>query len=95
MTKELEALDTKNEKLCSITNSICRKSIGCKNCIRKSLKALEIIKKYPGRKPSLQNFRYMTKYWEENNKKITKELLEVYDFPFEIEEYDLLKEVLE
>ena len=62
--------------------------------IEKELKVLEIIKKYPRNRMSLQSFRYYVKYWEDNNIKITKELLENYDFPFEVEEYDLLREVL-
>ena len=62
--------------------------------IEKQKKALEIIRKYPKNRNSLANFCYMVDYWEKNNTKITKELLENYDFPFEVEEYDLLKEVL-
>ena len=63
------------------------------NFVLKS-EALDIIKKYPNNRNSLANFRYMVGYWERNNIKVTKELLETYDFPFETDEYDLLKEVL-
>ena len=57
-------------------------------------KVLEIIKKYPRNRNSLQSFRFMADYWEKNNIEVTKELLETYDFPFEVDEYDFLKEVL-
>lgn len=62
--------------------------------IRKELKAFEIIKKYPEWKGSILYLLYMSYYWKEGNRTITKELLENYDFPFEVEEFDLLREVL-
>ena len=60
----------------------------------KRLMAFEVIKKYPKNRNSLANFCYMVNHWEKNNIEVTKELLETYDFPFEVEEYELLKEVL-
>lgn len=98
MSKGLEALKLLGEmpKALSIGCETTLKSFCAKefSIIEKELKALEIIKKYPNNRNSLANFRYMVGYWERNNVKVTKELLETYDFPFETDEYDLLKEVL-
>ena len=57
-------------------------------------RAFEIITKYPKSTISINYLLYMMRFWEEENKTITKELLETYDFPYEVEEYYLLKEVL-
>ena len=53
------------------------------NIIKKELiedekykKVVEIFKKYPRNRNSLQNFRFMVGYWERNNIKVTKELLQ-------------------
>lgn len=62
--------------------------------LEKKLKALEIIKKYPMWKGSVNYLLHMAHHWKESNRIITKGLLEVYDFPFEIEEFVLLSEVL-
>lgn len=62
--------------------------------LEKKLKAFEIITKYPKTTRSLNYLLYMMTYWEKENQTITKELLETYDFPYEVEEFELLKEVL-
>ena len=90
MSKGLEALTRLRNDECIVLEQYNE----CYDIIEKELKALEIIKKYPKNRNSLANFRYMVDYWEKNNIEVTKKLLETYDFPFEVEEYDLLKEVL-
>lgn len=92
MTKGLEALNEIKEMLdAPYTSGVIKQGL---NVIEKELKAFEIIKKYPKVRNSLQNFRYMVNYWQKNNVVVTTKLLRTYDFPYELEEYELLKEVM-
>ena len=57
------------------------------------LTVLEIMIKYPKSiHHSLNYLLDMMKYWEKENKTITKKLLEIYDLPYEVEEYYVMKE---
>lgn len=63
---------------------------------RKQDKILRILKKYPkwiiG---SLEGLLRLARYWKEQKKEITKELLEIYDIPFEADEFATIIEWLE
>ena len=63
--------------------------------IEKELKALEIIKKYPEhRNPSIKAMKFFVEYYEEHNIPITQETLFNYDYPYTLDEFNLLKEVI-
>ena len=62
--------------------------------VKKKLKAFEIIKSHANEIRHFKYLRFMAKYWEENKTEITKELLYNYDFPYTIDEFDFLKEVM-
>ncbi len=51
-------------------------------------KVLEIIKKYP--KHNIKYLLHMADYWEKEHKNITKDLLNNYDFPYEVSEFEKL-----
>jgi hypothetical protein len=57
-------------------------------------KALEIIKSHAKEIKHFKYLLYMAKYWEENKTEVTEELLFNYDFPYAIDEFNLLKEVM-
>ena len=62
--------------------------------IEKELKAFEVIKSHAKEVKHFRYLLYMAKYWEENKVEITEELLYNYDFPYTIDEFNLLKEVM-
>ena len=51
-------------------------------------KVLEIIKKYP--KHNIKYLLSMADYWKKEHKEITKDLLDDYDFPYEVNEFEEL-----
>lgn len=62
---------------------------------RKQDKILRILKKYPKWAGSLGWLLRISRYWKEKKKEITKELLEVYDIPFSVDEFATIVEWLE
>jgi len=62
--------------------------------LMKEHKALGIIKKHARDIKHFKYLLYMAKYWEENEIEVTEELLYNYDFPYTVDEFNLLKEEL-
>lgn len=61
----------------------------------KQAEILRILKKYPKWAGSLGWLLRISRYWKEKKKEITKELLEIYDIPFEVDEFATIVEWLE
>lgn len=56
---------------------------------------LRILRKYPKWKGSLEGLSRIGRYWKERKQEITKELLEIYDIPFDVDEFTTIIEWLE
>lgn len=62
---------------------------------RKQAEILRILKKHPKWAGSLGWLLRIARYWKEKKKEITKELLEIYDIPFSVDEFATIVEWLE
>lgn len=62
---------------------------------RKQDKIMRILKKYPKWAGSLGWLLRFSRHWKEQKEEITKELLEIYDIPFEVDEFATIIEWLE
>lgn len=94
--KELEALEKIVDNYCidNMDKEISIIEIALKEKERQS-KILRILKKYPKWAGSLEWLLRIARYWKDQKKEITKELLEIYDIPFEVDEFATIIEWME
>lgn len=71
------------------------KFIDVLNLLDGQAEVLRIFKKYPKWRGSLKRLSYISRYFKEQKKEITDELLAIHDIPFEVEEFRMIIEWLE
>lgn len=88
-TREWKILDEVSKKLDpELRDSLAR-------IIVKQDRLLWIFRQYPKWQGSLEGLLRISRYWKEQKKEITKELLEIYDIPFNVNEFAMIIEWLE
>lgn len=99
MSKGLKALECIKQKLSALEFVLGHDRIPKKapyiqetifHVIEEELRVLDILHKHIKWQGSLQYVLSMSKYWEKERKSITQERLDLWDFPFTVDEFETI-----